>query len=277
MSIRSISINQNDLMVKPKKERKSKKKNTNSSLSEPVTINSTNIRKLLLEKLKQHKKTQKNILLNKDQFDSKIPSYSNLKNGSKPTYRELHKMNSSPSSPSLTPSVMPSVTPSVTPSVMPSVTPSVPIMNTYSTTFPVTPITSMESVSTINARSTPHIILCDEDKLDEFDLPSKKQYIQAREIKKTFHLGKNKKNNSINVLIKCNKTRKNVEHTKSELKKTKLNTIKNYLKTNNLVKFGTTAPSGLLKEIYESSKLCGEVYNNNSNTLLHNYNINNNS
>jgi len=59
MSIRSISINQNDLMVKPKKERKSKKKNTNSSLSEPVTINSTNIRKLLLEKLKQHKKTQK--------------------------------------------------------------------------------------------------------------------------------------------------------------------------------------------------------------------------
>ena len=266
MSIRSISINQNDLMVKPKKERKSKKKNTNSSLSEPVTINSTNIRKLLLEKLKQHKKTQKNILLNKDQFDSKIPSYSNLKNGSKPTYRELHKMNSSPS-----------LTPSVMPSVMPSVTPSVPIMNTYSTTFPVTPITSMESVSTIKARSTPHIILCDEDKLDEFDLPSKKPYIQAREIKKTFHLGKNKKNNSINVLIKCNKTRKNVEHTKSELKKTKLNTIKNYLKTNNLVKFGTTAPSGLLKEIYESSKLCGEVYNNNSNTLLHNYNINNNS
>ena len=259
MSIRSISINQKDLIVKHKKDRKSKKITYNSSLNEPVTINSTNIRKLLLEKLKQHKKTKKNILLNRDQFDSNIPSYSNLKNGSKPTYRELHKMNS-------------------TPSVMPSVMPSVPTINAYSTTFPVVqPVASMESVSTIKPHSTQQIGLCDEEKKNAFDLQSKKPYIQAREIKKTFHLGKNKKNNTINVLIKCNKTRKNIEHTKSELKKTKLNTIKNYLKTNNLIKFGTTAPSGLLKEIYESSKLCGEVYNNNSNTLLYNYNINNNS
>ena len=156
--------------------------------------------------------------------------------------------------------------------------PSVPTINAYSTTFPVVqPVASMESFSTIKPHSTQHNGLCDEDKKNAFDLPSKKPYIQAREIKKTFHLGKNKKNNTINVLIKCNKTRKKIEHTKSELKKTKLNTIKNYLKTNNLIKFGTTAPSGLLKEIYESSKLCGEVYNNNSNTLLYNYNINNNS
>jgi len=245
--------------------------------------------------------------LNRDQFDSKIPIYSNLKNGSKPTYRELHKMNSTPSvtpsvmpsvtpsvmpsvtpsithsvTPSVTPSVMPSVMPSVTPSVMPyvmpSVTPSVPTINAYSTTFPVVqPVASMESFNTIKPHSTQQIGLCDEEKKNAFDLPSKKPYIQAREIKKTFHLEKNKKNNTINVLIKCNKTRKNIEHAKSELKKTKLNTIKNYLKTNNLIKFGTTAPSGLLKEIYESSKLCGEVYNNNSNTLLYNYNINNNS
>ena len=68
-----------------------------------------------------------------------------------------------------------------------------------------------------------------------------------------------------------------MDDTKTELKKTKLNTIKNYLKSKNLIKFGTNAPSGLLKEIYESSKLCGEIYNKNANTLIHNYNIKNDS
>jgi len=115
------------------------------------------------------------------------------------------------------------------------------------------------------------------DKVDIFDISSNSPYIQETEIKKSFKLGKNLKNNSINVLIKSNKTRKNVEQIKLELKKTKLNTIKNYLKSKNLIKFGTSAPSGLLKEIYESSKLCGDIYNNNANTLIHNYNIKNDS
>ena len=111
--------------------------------------------------------------------------------------------------------------------------------------------------------------------VDIFDMSSNIPYIQEREIKKSFHLGKNLKNNSVSILIKCNKTRKKVEEIKTELKKTKLNTIKNYLKSKNLIKFGTSAPSGLLKEIYESSKLCGDIYNNNANTLIHNYNIKN--
>ncbi len=68
-----------------KKDKKTKKM---TQLSEPITINSTNIRKMLLEKLKQHKKTQKNIILNKDNFDNKVPNYSNMKNGTKPTIRE---------------------------------------------------------------------------------------------------------------------------------------------------------------------------------------------
>ena len=111
--------------------------------------------------------------------------------------------------------------------------------------------------------------------MDIFDTSSNVPYIQESEIKKSFNLGKDVRNNTISVLIKSNKTRKNVEEIKTELKKTKLNTIKNYLKSKNLIKFGTSAPSGLLKEIYESSKLCGDIYNNNANTLIHNYNIKN--
>jgi hypothetical protein len=115
------------------------------------------------------------------------------------------------------------------------------------------------------------------DEVDVFDMASKDPYIQEREVKKTFKLGKNLKNKTISILIKSNKTRKNIDQLKRELKNTKLNTIKNFLKTKNLIKFGTSSPSGLLKEIYESSKLCGDVYNNNAKTLIHNYNINNDS
>lgn len=246
MDTRIININKNDLSIKPKKER-----NTKKAHLEPVTINTTNIRKLLLEKLKQHKKTQKNILLNKDNFDSKVPNYSNLKNGSKPTYRELQKLNIS----QVPVQVMSQPVAQPIAQIQPVAQPVIPAQPVAQPVIPVLPA----------------------QQIDIFNIPYNKPYIQEREIKKTFRLGKNPKNNSINVLIKCNKTRKNVEHMKSELKKTKINTIKNYLKTNNLIKFGTSAPSGLLKEIYESSKLCGEVYNNNANTLIHNYNINNNS
>lgn len=260
MDTRIININKNDLSIKPKKER-----NTKKAHLEPVTINTTNIRKLLLEKLKQHKKTQKNILLNKDNFDSKVPNYSNLKNGSKPTYRELQKLNIS----QVPVQIMSQ--PVASQQFMSQPVPAQPVMSQQFMSQPVASFQPIQPVvqSFMSQPVAPQI--------DIFNIPSNKPYIQEREIKKTFRLGKNPKNNSINVLIKCNKTRKNVEHMKSELKKTKINTIKNYLKTNNLIKFGTSAPSGLLKEIYESSKLCGEVYNNNANTLIHNYNINNNS
>ena len=226
MSIRSISINPSDLSIKSKKDKKTKKM---TQLSEPITINSTNIRKMLLEKLKQHKKTQKNILLNKDNFDNKVPNYSNLKNGTKPTFREWKQTNPIPICPN-------------------------PI-----------PICPMNDIPI-------HL-----DEVDVFDMASKDPYIQEREVKKTFKLGKNLKNKTISILIKSNKTRKNIDQLKRELKNTKLNTIKNFLKTKNLIKFGTSSPSGLLKEIYESSKLCGDVYNNNAKTLIHNYNINNDS
>jgi hypothetical protein len=51
-----------------------------------------------------------------------------------------------------------------------------------------------------------------------------------------------------------------------------MNTIKNYLKKQNLIKFGTTAPTHLLKDIYENSNLSGIIYNKNNTNLIHNYN-----
>ena len=50
-----------------------------------------------------------------------------------------------------------------------------------------------------------------------------------------------------------------------------MSTIKNYLKEKNLIKFGSTAPSKLLREIFETSELCGEISNENKDVLIHNF------
>jgi hypothetical protein len=96
--------------------------------------------------------------------------------------------------------------------------------------------------------------------------------IQALEVKKVFQLGRNKKNKTVSVLLKNNSTRKKIEGDKINFKKTNISTVKNFLKKQNLIKFGTTAPNNLLRDIYESTKLCGEIINENTKSIIHNFN-----
>ena len=93
--------------------------------------------------------------------------------------------------------------------------------------------------------------------------------LEEKEVKKTFKLGKSGK--TISILIKNNKTRKKVEDSKTEFKKKNLGTIKNYLKEKNLIKFGSSAPSKLLREMYETSEICGGILNQNKDILIHNF------
>ena len=97
------------------------------------------------------------------------------------------------------------------------------------------------------------------------------QLIEEIEVKKVFELGRNKKNKSVSVLIKNNNTRKKIEYDKLNFKKTNLSTIKNFLKKQNLIKFGTSAPNNLLRDMYENSKLCCEIHNENNNNIAHNF------
>ena len=97
------------------------------------------------------------------------------------------------------------------------------------------------------------------------------QLVEEIEVKKVFDLGRNKKNKSVNVLIKNNNTRKKIECDKINFKKTNLSTIKNFLKKQNLIKFGTSAPNNLLRDMYENSKLCCEIHNENSQNIAHNF------
>ena len=101
--------------------------------------------------------------------------------------------------------------------------------------------------------------------------PEIKPMIEEIEVKKTFQLGRNKKARTVSVLIKNNSTRKKVESERLNYKKTNLSTIKNYLKKQQLIKFGSTAPNQLLRDMYENSKLCCEIINENPQVIVHNF------
>ena len=50
-----------------------------------------------------------------------------------------------------------------------------------------------------------------------------------------------------------------------------LTDVKNYLRDHGLMKVGSNAPNDVIRKIYESSMLTGEVVNNNKDVLLHNF------
>jgi hypothetical protein len=98
-----------------------------------------------------------------------------------------------------------------------------------------------------------------------------KKITETKKTIKIYKLGKNKKTNKIGVLIKSQKTRKNIKKEVDTLKQKSVSEIKIYLKKHNIIKIGSMAPENVLRQMYEDSKLAGDIYNNSSENLIHNY------
>jgi len=111
-----------------------------------------------------------------------------------------------------------------------------------------------------------------EKKLNELKSKFKNEepiYIK-KTIKKKYTLGKSKIHRKVGVLIKDMNTRKKIIDSHKNLKTHDIQDIKSFLRNKGLIKIGNYTPVDILRKIYETSILTGDVTNTNKDILLHN-------
>ena len=251
MSLKTIQMDPSHLKI-------TKTKKTKKVIMPPsVMIDQPNLRQILLDKLMKHRKTQKRIepsIMNNN-FDEQcsftspvIPDmplldpvpepislkdkpYGILKNGLKPTFKTWNKSQK-------------------------NMNENVNIAPTCST--PTIEITPVEIAIPQEVKIEPPAQVME---------PMNETMLEKHPVK----VGKSKKNRTVQIWIACHKTRKQKEENHDAIRKTNLTTVKNYLKNHRLIKVGSTAPTNLIRQIYENAKLYGDVTNENKQNLIYNF------
>ena len=221
------------------------------------------------------------------------PRYGCLKNGNLPTYRQfkqqLTQKNRFPIQPSydipnsiVTPNLVNTsntsplgFTPSnhIAPLLDASEVHSRPETSFLPANLPLRPLASAPIQSAPNISTNG-----DSSYVEEVSLPSQienireKQKRQRKVLRRTFKIGKCNKTRNISVLLSNKTIRRQINNKKSDLKRTPISEVRNYLIRRGMMKSGSTAPVEVLRRMYEDAALtAGEIYNHNSDILVHNF------
>lgn len=99
-----------------------------------------------------------------------------------------------------------------------------------------------------------------------------KKMKQKKTKRRTYKIGKSKILPKVSVLVSNKTIRNNISTKKQLLKQVPIQEVKSYLMKRGFIKVGSTAPSDVLRKMYESAiMICGEVQNHNPDNLLYNY------
>jgi len=122
---------------------------------------------------------------------------------------------------------------------------------------------------TAAAKAAAAVTLVRQKKLERLRKKMRTPSLTRKRKLKRYTLGKRK--GKIGVLIKSRETRRKIKKEHDNLKKVRLSTIKLYLKKHGLLKVGSNAPEKVMRDIYETAVLAGDVYNKSGDVLYHNF------
>lgn len=102
--------------------------------------------------------------------------------------------------------------------------------------------------------------------------PLFKKLRQKRTLRRTYHVGKSKHYPRVGVLVSNKTLRKQITTKAQLLKQVPMDEVKKTLIKKGFIKVGSTAPTDVLRKMFESiSLVCGDIQNHNPDNLLYNY------